>query len=273
MGWVDSPTQRVLLPKSAVQASNPRGDVQITLMTSADWSITQKGEEFRLRPNDLLVSNLQESFDLRRGGRTRTMTLFLPRPWVLSWVPNIDFEKPMVLQGDAGWARVLSTVLCELTPDRVPWLLKQSREVDAQIGSILSLVFHECGLSSQGHCLDSNKRLEMVKACIRRRFMDCGLTAADVAAEAGLSERSLRRLCSQSGHSFYEMLTAERMAAAKRLLTQRTYERISIALIGQRVGFNDASHFVRRFKSEFGTTPSKMRSQHLSSPSGEIVGD
>ena len=224
------------------------------------WSLAKGRTQWRLGRRDLLVANPQSAFDLRREQRTRTTCAFVPRTWLASWLPGLDLEDPVILSAEAGWGKVLSALLGELTPERVAALAGQAQLLDMQLGSLLALAFHERD-PRRNLVLEASKLLLLAKSCIRRRFGECGLTAADVAAESGMSERTLRRVFALHDESFTETLSAERMAAAHRLVSDRNYLKLSIAGIARRVGFGDASHFIRKFKQTFGMTPLAMRRQ------------
>ena len=61
------------------------------------------------------------------------------------------------------------------------------------------------------------------------------------------------------GSSFYEYLTFYRISRAKELLL--TNRQLQIQMIGQRVGFADASHFTSMFRKLTGMTPRQFRMQ------------
>ncbi len=273
VGWVDSPARRVILPAAATESINPHGDVQITLMDTSAWSLVKGRTQWRLGRRDLLIANPHSSFDLRREQRTRTTCAFLPRAWLASWLPGLDLEDPVILSAESGWGKVLSALLSEITPERVAVLAGQAHLLDLQLGSLLALAFHERD-PRHNLVLEASKLLLVAKACVRRRFGECGLTAADVAAESGMSERTLRRVFALHDESFTEALNAERMAAAHRLVSDRNYLKLPIAAIARRVGFGDASHFIRKFKQTFGMTPLAMRRQARANhpdPACEVV--
>jgi len=78
-----------------------------------------------------------------------------------------------------------------------------------------------------------------------------------LAVAAGTSARHLHRLfvaaTGQSPAAFNETM---RLDAARALIVEA---RLSLTTIAFRTGFADASHFSRRFRRRFGTTPSSLR--------------
>jgi AraC family transcriptional regulator, positive regulator of tynA and feaB len=101
-------------------------------------------------------------------------------------------------------------------------------------------------------------RLDVLKSLMRARLPDPGLTPASVAAIAGISSRTLHKLFERSGTSFGAWLLAERLEACAAALSS-TASDARIADVAFAAGFNDLSHFNRRFKARFGTTPRQWR--------------
>lgn len=80
------------------------------------------------------------------------------------------------------------------------------------------------------------------------------VTAQQAASAAGLSERTLRRLCaSDINMSWRSYLTHARLLQAMALLTEATMTVLSAATA---VGFDSPSAFTRAFTGTFGETPS-----------------
>ena len=75
----------------------------------------------------------------------------------------------------------------------------------------------------------------------------------------GVSVRSLHRALAHAGRSFATELVAQRMAVARRMLGATHFDRLSVAELGRRVGYTDASHFVRSCKRHLGHTPQALR--------------
>ena len=78
------------------------------------------------------------------------------------------------------------------------------------------------------------------------------LNVSDIAAVAGLSEFYFMRTFQQlTGLSVHQYLTQMRLARAKTLLSLG----INAAQAASDVGFFDQSHFIKKFRAHFGTTP------------------
>ncbi len=89
------------------------------------------------------------------------------------------------------------------------------------------------------------------------------LTVADLCKKVYVTPQYLSRLFKRFlGYSVYEYVTAYRIMRAKELLL--TAPRLEVQEIALRVGFEDASHFIKIFKKTVRTTPGTFRKENES---------
>ena len=85
------------------------------------------------------------------------------------------------------------------------------------------------------------------------------LSVHDLAQVAGVSKFHFNRLFKQSTqHTPYQFFLQRRLERAKHLLD---YDDLTISQISYQLGFNDQSHFSKRFKEAYGLTPRCYRKQ------------
>lgn len=87
--------------------------------------------------------------------------------------------------------------------------------------------------------------------------LPAGAPMGAVAAELGLTERSLRRRLSAAGTGYQEVLDEVRSALARSLLGGRAT--IPVADVAARLGYADAAAFTHAFKRWTGVTPAAYR--------------
>lgn len=102
-------------------------------------------------------------------------------------------------------------------------------------------------------------RMASVKAWMLERLSDPTLSISAVAAARGISRRYVQSLFEQEGTSFTAWLRAERLALARRRLSDPVLVRKSISSIAFDCGFSDLSWFNRAFRQAYGETPSDVR--------------
>ena len=93
----------------------------------------------------------------------------------------------------------------------------------------------------------------MVAADPTRRW-----TASDIAARLGMGASTLRRRLTEDGMSLRAVLAAARMQVAQGLLVRCG---ASVTAAAEAAGYTSRSHFTRRFRSVFGSTPAEHRAR------------
>lgn len=140
-----------------------------------------------------------------------------------------------------------------------------SDRLDAIQRSLLTLILAEVDrakdsceprLASGGVVADALRFIE--RNCLRR------LTLEDVAAAIGRSPTYVTAaLTRATGRSAGDWITSGRMAEARRLLLHSD-ERVDV--VAERVGYADATHFIRMFRRAHGATPAAWRAARTRGP-------
>ncbi|SNS09416.1 AraC-type DNA-binding protein [Geodermatophilus saharensis] len=94
-----------------------------------------------------------------------------------------------------------------------------------------------------------------VRAHVARHLTDPGLTPAAVARAHGVSVRQLYKAFAAAGASLEQEVIAQRLEAARARLVSPAGRQRSIAATARACGFADPSHFARRFRAAYGTSP------------------
>lgn len=220
----------------------------------APWSAAQHGRQARLLPGDLLLVDSRHCYEFHFNHSCNTVSIELPTAWVAQWLPD-PARACGRLDGQQGFGAALSAFARALQPEVALAPPAPAALLTDQLGALLALA---CGgeppRADQGAALR-----DRIEAAVRERHAEPGLTAAAVAAGLGIGERSLHRALAGQGATFAQRLTACRVEAARRLLADARFERLTVAEIGRRVGLLDASHFVRLFRQHTGLTPGTSR--------------
>ncbi|GEM_PF-1461640 len=113
-------------------------------------------------------------------------------------------------------------------------------------------------------------RIRQVMQFIQNHYND-PLSLPAVAREFGMSEGHLsRNFRKYSGIPFIKYLNAQRIEAAKRLLSDNT---VKIQAISTSVGFRNITHFERIFKNQTGISPKAYRAALLRNQGLKVVKD
>lgn len=231
-----------------------------------------------------LVVVIEGSKQVTWGGERRTCAagdaLFLPADAVLDVVndpdPATDIYRALYLQ----FSRAMMIEAARRWPEfaaREPGHGIAAVPLDGALSTALTHVaegLHSCSqrmnahrlLGVVGHLAErgivrfapkyvERSVVEAVRLLIRHR-LDQPWSAGAVATALGMSEATLRRRLAVEGQSLRTVVLAERMEAARQLLSERTAD---VAQAMAATGYVSRSHFSRHYKAAHGAVPSHSR--------------
>ncbi len=225
--------------------------------TDSAWSAVQASRGARLLPGDLVLVDSRERYEFHFPERADTVSLQLRPEWLERWLPDIRAAAGRRIDGQQGWGRALSAFACQLTPALAAAPPLPASLLTDQLGALIALA---AGAPPHDEPALASLRRRILDR-VRERHAEPGLTAAAIAADLGISERTLHRSLAGGELSFAHHLMACRMEVAARLLADARFDRLTVAEIGRRVGLLDASHFVRTCRTRLGATPAQLRRQ------------
>jgi AraC-like DNA-binding protein len=176
------------------------------------------------------------------------------------WLSEVDCGAARVVPRDQGWGRSLSALCLQLGDDPMLAAGYPQALLADQVGAMLAASLEPSAPASSA----SGELAARAMDLMRERLDAPGLAAGEVAAALGISARSLHRAFAAEGTTFMAQLRGLRMDRAAQLLAQPRLAGVSVAEIGRRCGYGDASHFVRHFQQAVGTTPARWRRIRLS---------
>ncbi|GAA1364369.1 helix-turn-helix domain-containing protein [Arthrobacter rhombi] len=100
--------------------------------------------------------------------------------------------------------------------------------------------------------------LAVAMSYIDRQLRDPQLSAGEIAAAVGISERQLSRVFAQDGTSLSHFVRDRRLQLARKILIDPGTP-ISMGRLAAELGFASQSYFARVFKEHFGVTPLQLR--------------
>jgi AraC-like DNA-binding protein len=196
----------------------------------------------------------------------------LTAPYVFSWtgsggscafqVPYDQLGLPADVVREAG-PRLQASPLYELVRDH---LVRLGRLADvmaadpgaAALGTATTGLVRALLVSAAGRPapeLREQTLATQVLAYARLHLTDPGLTPERIAGAHNVSVRQLYKACAGAGVRLEQWLIEQRLEAARAELAAPSGRRRSIAAIARACGFVDPSHFARRFRAAYGTTP------------------
>jgi AraC-like DNA-binding protein len=101
--------------------------------------------------------------------------------------------------------------------------------------------------------------LTRIRGYVREHLTDADLTPQLIATAHYISVRQLYKLCADADFSLHHWTTNQRLQGARDELAGPASRCRSIAMVAQRWGFANPTHFSRRFRAIYGMTPREWR--------------
>ena len=240
----------------------------LAFYTGGRSRVEQKGE-WNLDEGDVLL--------VPAGAAHRALELRRPQYWGLTFcVPCFAMGGAAALLDPFERVRNGASAVVHVPAARHEYLAGLFRELELVCGaprapsdaldaverSLLTLILNEIqraassrpspAASEGGVVVDSLRFIE--RHCLRR------VTLNDVAAAVGRSPAYVTTALRQAtGRSAGQWIVSGRMAEARRRLLHSDE---MVDIIAERVGYADATHFIRMFRREHGLTPAAWRTAH-----------
>jgi AraC-like DNA-binding protein len=221
----------------------------------ASWHVRQDGQVAHLRPGDVVLVDSERPYELHFPEGVGCVSLQLPRAWVGQWLAQAEAHGPRVAWRDQGWGQSLGALAVQLARDPASAQALPPALLSDHLGALLSASLESpLGLASATQGLHAH-----LSALMAARIDQRSLSAQALADEAGVSLRTLHRAFAAQGSTFAGTLRQMRLARARELLRRPQLAHVSVAEIGRRCGFADASHFARAFQRAMGLCPAQWR--------------
>jgi AraC-like DNA-binding protein len=222
-------------------------------------------EAIQLKAGEMAVVDPDQPFiHTSKGGVLRVWVF--PRA-ILSHVPTLVDQCGGIMRlGDEGPGRVAKTFIDELGSQIETLRPLAAEAFAAEAAQILSIA-----LSSRMHCEErdttrtavASVRLLHLRNAIERRLGDPLLSAARIAADCGISPRTVHYVFDSSGTTFAGHVLGRRLETVRAALSNPRNAFTSIAELAFSCGFNSLSNFHARYRERFAESPGETRGRHV----------
>lgn len=245
-----------------------RGPSEINRIGWADWIwlyqemsdgtvFQHAGNEFVLRPGDLLLTDPTLRFSSRPLSVHNYRRWMLPRAWIEPHL--LSGRRPLSAQfaGSDGINGLVQAYLHALN-DAIDE--GDSTEPPGVIDNFCRLLALACGGGAgDQRAATRAAKLRQVKDYITLHLSEPDLTPAMVAAAMKISVRQLHLLFEPTGTSFAEHVLGERLEECRATLEGPSSKDRSVTDIAYAWGFNSLASFYRAFGQRFGVSPGMAR--------------
>lgn len=211
------------------------------------------GEEVELNAGDIFVWDSTKPMDFRVVQRLHKISVLLPLTRFRNWLPTSWQSIKRVIRPQSDSDRLLAQYLAALSPRR---MVTGLNNCDALIETTIGLLVNSQVIAVPRPPESQREmHVERVRRYIAQHLTDPDLTPTQVAEANNISLRYLHWLFNSIGTSVVQYIICERLQRCRQELASPVTNRRKVADIALSAGFNDATHFSRRFKQEFGMSP------------------
>lgn len=239
----------------------PADAVAVYVTLHGDAVFEQDGQRRVLRPGHLLVCDADRPFVRGFGHGLDELAVKVPRAEFAQLTGLDTVRAPIVVDvgpGEHPHGRALARL--------VGRAVRREHPVPADERAVLELV-----AVLAGHVDLPVAHRAAARAFVEEHLTDPTLSAGDVAAATGISERHLSRVFAAAGTSVPKHILSRRLDTAYGVLT--TDNALRTAEVAARCGFTSSAYFSQTFRRRFGVTAGEVRRgfPFPPSPSGSVA--
>ncbi|MEU6775209.1 AraC family transcriptional regulator [Streptomyces sp. NPDC046759] len=230
---------------------------------AASWGTQQVG----YRIDDFHVNCSSRSYEISTGPDPVTIIgVEIPRTAVDLTAGRAYGVVGRRISGRSGMGALLARLLVQLTSDTSSYRPADTERLGRVVTDLVTAVF--------AHALDADPHLPpethartlvlRIKSFVGRHLGDPDLTPDKIAAAHHISRSYLYRLFQDEGLTVASYIRDQRLARARRDLTDPGLGKLPVHAVAARWGYPRPGDFTRAFRTAHGITPSELRHQVLS---------
>jgi AraC-like DNA-binding protein len=239
-----------------------RDEVALSFGREAHVVARSNGHEARVETGDAYLLPCGDCASIRVPHEAQSTSLRLPRIALAGNVTNLEDTYCRRIPRDTPALVLLKRYLALL--EDVPAALADPGLQHSAVTHVYDLLAKTLGATRDAAAIANGRgvraaRMKMIKDDIARHLTEARLSVHTVAARHKVSARYVQRLFDECGSTFTEYVLEQRLERAHRLISDPRLRDRTLTAIAFAAGFNDLSHFQRRFRRHYGTPPSDVR--------------
>lgn len=228
--------------------------IQLVLSGREHFTIDEK--RIALGAGDVLIWNTLQPMQFEVVEKLRKLSVTMPLHRVRSWLPNSWHSIESNLPHFSPGAEFLAQFISAMSPAFLAGKLPDS---DALTESLMGVLVNVVGDRDPGPVGLRETQLDLVKRYISANLSDPALDPESIAAARRISLRYLHALFEDEPDTVQQHIILERLHRCRRDLGNPKMAARTITDIAFSWGFQNATHFSRRFKAEYGLSPHDYR--------------
>lgn len=237
---------------ASMARAQTQANYELLYMHCGAGHVRHSGHEMHVPEGSFMLVDNELPWQLAFPSETVCFTTHIHDEWLRKWVaqPKMLIARP--IEARTTWGSPLASLLETISRRGLEDSILPRHVIADQIGAMIAMLAGETG---QAGGIYQSGLLSRAKRMIHDRHHEPALSPADIAQEMGISKRHLHGIFAQSGSTFGAVLLEIRMTRAGEMLRDPRYNSYRVGDVAWACGFSDPSHFARRFREWFGSSP------------------
>ncbi len=251
----------ISLQRSPKEPCLNRHDAYLMVMLlSGDYLMQQNGRDVVLQPGDMTLYDATRPHRVHcQGESTEVIYLSIPRTVLRNSVSGIDNCTALRIPGRQGIGSIAGNFLRSSVTQADQLQSYEFSRLAEHALDLLSLAVTSVRPGDFSLSRSRSVSLNMIKTFIEQNLSNTELDTALIVRHAGLSARYINTLFEDEQTSLMRYVWKRRLENCRKELQNPRYAGHRLSDIAFRWGFNDAAHFSRAFKQQFGCSPREFR--------------
>ena len=229
--------------------------VILTLVERGDFEFAQGKRATHCPAQSLVLMDISRTLEARQREHVDMLSMIFPKGELAGLIPGLDDLCTRSVPATRGAAAILGQMLKASWQEATALSAAEARALPPAFAPLIEATFGE-----KAPAQINDEQLTRLLAEIDAELRDPSLGPCLLAERLGISVSYVHALARRSGQSVMSTIMARRLDACRDALRDPAWARRSITDVAFSWGFQDASHFSRRFHQRFGLTPSAWRS-------------
>lgn len=233
------------------------------LLLAGAYCLSQNGREVFLQPGDMTVYDATRPHRIHCPQDFTKLIIAIPRPAFQDRIASIEQCSVLPIAGRQGMGHIAANFLRSVVSQTGQLTAHDFAALADQALDLLTLAVASVRPVNYSLSRSRAAALNRIKAFIEPRLSDPALAPAAVAQGTGLSLRYINALLAGEDTSLMRYIGKRRLDKCRKDMLDPIHAGRPLSEIAFRWGFNDAAHFSRIFKQQFGCSPRNYVALHV----------